>query len=459
MRALPAKPSKRSVRGAAYVEILVIVGIIVTLGLLAVKMLADASSDKADKQASCMQSMTCANGAGSTGGAPAMAGVPVTGGQAPPASSGGGGGGFWSSISNSAVGRGTYGFFAEGWDMIKGTATAVAHPIQTAQGIGFAVSHPGQVWDALKQEWSGRSTAENIGRGLFEVVTLIGPAAASKFAKAAEVAGTVGEIAADAGRVGKAAEATEVAQAAARAAEAAKAGEVAKAAEVSGQTAKTAEEATLIAAAARRAAQTAEEVAKVEAAALARKAAQAEPEITAALQKAATATDSKLVGLEFRLKTEESLTRKLRDQALEQVGKGADPAKIGDLVRAEAAGIKDAVRYTVESDTASYASTYEKTVAELKAQGYTLEKTKNTWGDTGPYRGINQQWKTPSGQQFEVQFHTPESFNTKEVLNHKMYEEARLSTTSPERRAVLEQMMIDNANKVPVPPGAGGLGK
>jgi hypothetical protein len=213
--------------------VLVLVGVVVTLGLLAVTLITDSASSKADKQAACMQSMSCAAGSGGDAPGAALAGVPVTGGDPTPApaSTDEGGIGSWfasgvgliesgaSWVADSAVGRATYGFGAEGYDAVAGVVTAVRHPVQTYEGIKFAVNNPGQVWDALKQEWSGRSTAENVGRALFEVVTLVTPAAASKFGKAAEVAGTAGELAAGAERLAASTEAAAVARNAAAAAE------------------------------------------------------------------------------------------------------------------------------------------------------------------------------------------------------------------------------------------------
>ena len=71
-------------------------------------------------------------------------------------------------------------------------------------------------------------------------------------------------------------------------------------------------------------------------------------------------------------------------------------------------------------------------VERLKAEGFELIKLKNLWaGDQ--YKGINSQWRRPeTGLRFEVQFHTPESLEAKE-LTHKAYERIRSSQASAGR--------------------------
>jgi hypothetical protein len=67
MTAVRPKRSPRSARrGTSYVEVLVIVGVVGTAGLAAVRLLGDASGDKAGKQAGCLQSFSCADGQGSS---------------------------------------------------------------------------------------------------------------------------------------------------------------------------------------------------------------------------------------------------------------------------------------------------------------------------------------------------------------------------------------------------------
>ena len=73
-----------------------------------------------------------------------------------------------------------------------------------------------------------------------------------------------------------------------------------------------------------------------------------------------------------------------------------------------------------------YADGVRTDVERLKAEGFELIKLKNLWTDD-QYKGINSQWRRPeTGLRFEMQFHTPESLEAKE-LTHKAYETLRSS--------------------------------
>ncbi len=71
-------------------------------------------------------------------------------------------------------------------------------------------------------------------------------------------------------------------------------------------------------------------------------------------------------------------------------------------------------------------------VDQLKAEGFELIKLKNLWADE-QYKGINSQWRRPeTGLRFEVQFHTQESLEAKE-LTHEAYERIRAPAPPAER--------------------------
>ncbi len=75
-------------------------------------------------------------------------------------------------------------------------------------------------------------------------------------------------------------------------------------------------------------------------------------------------------------------------------------------------------------------------VERLKAEGFELVKLKNLWADE-QYKGVNSQWRRPeTGLRVEVQFHTPESLEAKE-LTHGAYERIR-SPAPPAERMELE---------------------
>lgn len=188
-------------------------------------------------------------------------------------------------------------------------------------------------------------------------------------------------------------------------------------------------------------AQQAEEYARVIARENLARAAQEEPSVTAILRQMESDSCS-LQGLDSRLKTEDSLTRKIQ----------SDAAADGITEDEAAAKVADALRYTLCIREDEYAATVSATMQKLLDAGFSVVKFKNSWGGFG-YKGINSQLKTPGGYVFELQFHTPASFNTKEDV-HKYYDVMRDPATSPEERARLEKLSNDLFLQIPIPNGA-----
>lgn len=155
-----------------------------------------------------------------------------------------------------------------------------------------------------------------------------------------------------------------------------------------------------------------------------------------------------LAGFAARKKGLTSLSRKI-DTDVRLAARGNPPATIS--ADQAAAAIGDKVRYTVRFNEADYWSGVRDATERLVAEGNVPVKWKPTW-DSDIYRGLNTNWRAPNGTTFEIQFHTPTSFVTKE-LNHHAYEEARLLTTSAVRRAELDAEMAARVAKVPIPPG------
>lgn len=144
--------------------------------------------------------------------------------------SGSSGGGFLSQVG---------GFFEGVWEGAKGMVGGLYHmvtsPIETLKGIGHAITHPGELWDALKkpyvEDWQSGNYGRAIGRGAFEVAMLLVPGIGE--AKAAGKAAEAAELANAASKAAKAAEAAEAANALAKSAKVAETANAAsKAAEV-----------------------------------------------------------------------------------------------------------------------------------------------------------------------------------------------------------------------------------
>ncbi len=171
------------------------------------------------------------------------------------------------------------------------------------------------------------------------------------------------------------------------------------------------------------------------------KAALSEKAVTSDLSKLSESNGGKLAGLEYKLKTEQSLARKI-----------AEDAKQLNLTEDAAAGnINDALRYTMTYPPDKLTESATKVMADLEAAGYKKVKVKNTFAKEGPYKGLNTVFQSPDGQNFELQFHTPESFHVKDVVTHGMFERARLSSTPLAEQKAIEKEMTEISSKITMP--------
>lgn len=166
-----------------------------------------------------------------------------------------------------------------------------------------------------------------------------------------------------------------------------------------------------------------------------------EPAVTSLLREAESDT-AYLEGLENRFKSQESLTRKILTNSQED----------NMTLEEAAAKIADTLRYTLCIQDDEYVDTVDETLKKLTEAGCSVVKFKNTWGGD-LYKGINTQLTTASGYLFELQFHTPASFEAKTV-EHTYYEIRRDPDTSEEERDRLEALSAEVYQKVPVPEGA-----
>jgi hypothetical protein len=152
--------------------------------------------------------------------------------------------------------------------------------------------------------------------------------------------------------------------------------------------------------------------------------------------------DRLLAGLAHMLKGEDRLKEKIADEMT---------AKPELTISKAVDTIVDPVRFTFTYGPQRYAEGTLSDVERLKSEGFELVKLKNLWTDD-QYKGINSQWRRPeTGLRFEVQFHTPESLEAKE-LTHKAYERIR-STASPEERRELKAYQRQVNALLITPPG------
>ena len=147
-----------------------------------------------------------------------------------------------------------------------------------------------------------------------------------------------------------------------------------------------------------------------------------------------------MAGIEYRVKSKDSYLTKIRRKY--------DPA--GNQYE-----VKDILRYTY---TASVEELADKTLNAIDIHtktGYNTVEVSNYWLDKyNPYNGINSTLRAPNGQAFEVQYHTPESFEIKNGEMNKLYEKQRLIKDESNKEYMeLNDKMFELSDFMEVPPG------
>lgn len=190
-----------------------------------------------------------------------------------------------------------------------------------------------------------------------------------------------------------------------------------------------------------------------------------EPQVTAMLHELCSAFGGELSGLEFKLKSRESLLRKMHaklSEARTEAIDAEDETEVDIAALMYGPRITDVLRYTVIIDTARYTPGVEAAMARFEGDRSTKTiDLKNYWSGNDTYQGINDVFAVtapalPSGYlNFEVQFHTPESFASK-MDAHALYDQFR-RTRDPDAKRALWARMAELAAAVPVPTGVLGI--
>ena len=182
--------------------------------------------------------------------------------------------------------------------------------------------------------------------------------------------------------------------------------------------------------------------------AFAARARKAERSISPQVRAAAWLTHAQLIGFDQRLKSPDSLKRKVATWMEETPGQ---------TVEESLAMINDSVRFTLQWPAGKYTQGVNHASDLLSSWGNDSTRWANTWQREAGYKAVNSAWRAPrSGQLFEVQFHTPAS-KAAQLETHKLYEEQRLPGTSPQRARELQKQQNAIFAAVPVPAGADKL--
>ena len=168
-----------------------------------------------------------------------------------------------------------------------------------------------------------------------------------------------------------------------------------------------------------------------------------EPLVTAQL-KALESDKVHLEGLEYRLKTVESLSRKIVSDAHDM-----------EISLSEAANnIHDGLRYTFAIDEQEYVAKTQLIMDTLITNGNSVYKFKNYWAKKDvDYQGINVMLRSKDGFIYEVQFHTPMSYYVKGEKAHKYYEIIRSETSTAEEKAEASKKQAEEYKQIPLPKG------
>ncbi len=172
--------------------------------------------------------------------------------------------------------------------------------------------------------------------------------------------------------------------------------------------------------------------------------AKAETRITERVEDTERASVGSLAGKEFCRKEPDSL----KDKVAAELATNPD-ADVYEVV----ASVHDGVRYTLQYDDAEYTNGVYSDISQMKDHGFELTRLKNLWNDA-EYKGINSQWlDRETGQAFEMQFHTPVSFEAKQIT-HKAYERIRNPLTTEKESGELRDYQREVSSKIPTPIGA-----
>lgn len=165
-----------------------------------------------------------------------------------------------------------------------------------------------------------------------------------------------------------------------------------------------------------------------------------EGRITGDLTKIASGLSIYLAGLEYRIKSQASLSRKILTKMTAK--------NITAIAAAET--IDDALRYTFLLSEDEFVVKFHRAIARMQALGHKIISISNTWRQGAPYKGINTVFER-AGQRYELQFHTQQSFDLKNGKLHELYERFRAIGVEPTEKESLWREMVRLSDVIPQP--------
>lgn len=154
-------------------------------------------------------------------------------------------------------------------------------------------------------------------------------------------------------------------------------------------------------------------------------------------------THARMHGLKFRIKSPDSLARKLNLKY--EVDPFSEPAEIIDR-------ITDVIRYTAVAAPEQVVPTAQTVVSQLVDRGWTVVEVEQSYADGNSYKGLHVIVRHPGGMSAELQFHSEASQQVKDHT-HLDYETVRNTSVPAEERVAKSQQMVRAWAEVPTPAG------
>ena len=151
-----------------------------------------------------------------------------------------------------------------------------------------------------------------------------------------------------------------------------------------------------------------------------------------------------LRGLVHRLKTHDSTVRKVKKIL-----------KDNPQLKTHQVRISDTLRYTFEvkdDPKGNYVKVISNVLKRLEHEGHKVIQVKNYWPKGDNYSGVNTILENSSKLQWELQFHTSESF-AEQKKSHKLYQQLRSLDTPLAKKQELFKTMSAPWETISIPQG------